>query len=229
MKLNRFKVSANNFDPDIPVEQRKPNANYSWENITLTLDRGAGVYPNRASRDVIIHEYGHALDDEWGTIQDRPYSEGFADALVILMTHQATFGMDWSGRDTFLRKASDPITWEEVQEEPEGGPGDYKRGKVYSGFVWDLIAQFKTQFAIVPEPEAAAYQVAKQLILGAASSDPKDIPDAVRLSFLYDAQQFSGGPGAKSKHFDALAAAAKSRKLPVPPDPSDRTSGLLPH
>jgi hypothetical protein len=58
--------------------------------------------------------------------------------------------------------------------------------------------------------------VARHLILGAAVKNPKDIPDAVRLSFYVDALLYPNPNGGESLHYHHLRAAALSRQIPCP-------------
>ena len=174
--------------------------------------------PNTAYRDVVFHEYGHAVDDELGGILDGAYSEGFGDGLSILITHSPLVGTDFYGPGKNLRDARKVFLWPAVKDSEI-----HEAGQCYSGFCWELTQQLRKIY-----PEDRAFEVAKQLLMGAAVQNPKDIPDAVRLSFFVDAKLFPSIRAAdESLHAAQLRAAANSRQLPIPKDSSNLSSPSL--
>ena len=94
-------------------------------------------------------------------------------------------------------------------------PKRHEVDKFYGGFTWELIQRLISKLG----SEDTAYAAARQLVLGAATLNPKDTPDAVRLSFLVDRQ--NGSP-----FFSELAAAADSRRIPRPASPEDLDNPL---
>ena len=170
--------------------------------------------PNTAYRDVIYHEYGHAVDDELGGILDGAYSEGFGDCLSILITHSPLVGTDFYGPGQNLRDARKVYLWSKVKDSEI-----HEAGQAYSGFCWELTRQLQRTYG-----EAQAYEIATQLIMGAAAQNPKDIPDAVRLSFFLDGKLFPGSRAGESRHAAQLRAAAQSRQLPIPSDSNNLAS-----
>jgi hypothetical protein len=170
--------------------------------------------PNTAYRDVVYHEYGHAVDDELGGILDGAYSEGFGDCLSILITHVPTVGTDFYGPGKNLRDARKVFLWPKVKDSEI-----HEAGHAYSGFCWELTQQLQRVYG-----QEKAFDVCKQLILGAAAQNPKDIPDAVRLSFFLDEKLFPGSRAGESMHAAQLKAAARSRQLPIPTDASNLSS-----
>jgi len=177
------------------------NAFYDPTEHTLNFFRSAGGSncPNTAYCDVAFHEYGHGVDDQFDGILDGGLSEGFGDAMAILFTKDSIVGRDFFKKGEHLRNAKDVIKW------PPADPEVHEVGRIYAGFTWQLTQELKNQL----HSNAKAFAVAKELILGANALNPKDIPDAVRLSFVIDYQ--NGSP-----HFDELAAAADSRNIPRP-------------
>jgi hypothetical protein len=184
------------------------NAYYDTTEHSLNFFRGAGSKcPNSAYRDVIFHEYGHAVDDELGGVLDTAYSEGFGDSLAILLTHGSVVGRDFYGSGQNLRDASRLLYWPQVKD------GEvHEAGLAYAGFTWELTRLLARSYG----SEAQAFDVARHLILGAAAKNPKDIPDAVRLSFYLDALLYPNPRGGESLHFRHLQAAARSRYIPCP-------------
>jgi|GEM_PF-5658022 hypothetical protein len=161
---------------------------------------------NTAYAEVVFHEYGHAVDDQFGGIIDSAYSEGFGDALSILITRGSIVGHDFHGPMMHLRDGSEVVSW----PLPDG-TDPHKIGQAYAGFVWELTRELKKEFK---GNEDQAFAAARLLILRAAALNPRSIPDAVTWSFYVD--HHGGG-----KYFKALAAAADSRKLPRPGEPAE--------
>jgi hypothetical protein len=180
------------------------NAFFDPNEHTLNFFKAGDGCANTAYCDVACHEFGHAVDDQFGDILDGGYSEGFGDSLAILITRDSIIGRDFQGKGHHLRNATEIHTW------PPSDPEVHEVGKIYGGFAWELIQQLKSKLS----SEDSAIAAAKQLILGAAALNPKDTPDAVRLSFLVDQQN-------GSQFFNELAAAADSRKIPRPHSPGD--------
>jgi hypothetical protein len=201
------------------------NAFYDPNDNTVNFFRSAaGACPNTAYRDVVLHEYGHALDDEFGGIMDGAYSEGFGDALSILVTRSPIIGLDFHGPPNGtthknLRDATKVFNWPDVMNSEA-----HTAGQAYNGFTWELTRQLVTKYQGAMNPDDQAFEVAKQLVLGAGALNPLDIPEAVRLSFYVDAVLYPGPTGSQSTHFNELKAAAQSRKLPIPTDPLNLAS-----
>jgi hypothetical protein len=186
--------------------------NFFRSSTTTSEEKGC---PNTGYRDVVYHEYGHAVDDELGGILDGAYSEGFGDGLSILITHSPLVGTDFYGPGKNLRDARKVFLWPKVKDSEI-----HEAGQAYAGFCWELTQQLQRTYG-----QDRAFEVAKQLILGAAVQNPKDIPDAVRLSFFMDAKLYPGGrAGGTSLHAPQLRAAAQSRQLPIPSDSSNLSS-----
>jgi hypothetical protein len=186
--------------------------NAYWDGSALNFLRagrnasGRVVCVNTAYADVVMHEYGHGVDDAMGGILDRGYSEGFGDALAVIATRQPCVGRDIAGAGTCLRPATDVVSWPPADTDEE-----HQVGRRYAGFVWELITRLQAVY-----PPDTAFDVARQLVLGAAAANPANIPDAVRLSFVVDDDD--GDLTTCSPHFAILAAAADSRNIPRPGD-----------
>ena len=181
------------------------NAFFDPNERTLNFFKAGDGCANSAYCDVACHEFGHAVDDQFGDILDGGYSEGFGDSLAILITRDSVIGRDFQGKDNPpLRNGKDIVTW------PPQDTEVHQVGRIYGGFAWELTQQLTSKLG----SEDKGFAAAKQLILGAAALNPKDTPDAVRLSFLVDRQ--NGSP-----FFKELAAAADSRKIPRLESPGD--------
>jgi hypothetical protein len=165
---------------------------------------GSGHCVNSAYCDVACHEFGHGVDAEFGEILDAAYSEGFGDSLAILITQDSIVGRDFLGQGANLRNAADPIQWPDVKDNFD----PHVAGQPYACFTWDLIVQLKAKFG---GDEQKAYDTVKELTLGAAALNPRDVPDAVRLAFFVDHQN-------GAKFFDVMTKAADAHQIPRPSD-----------
>jgi hypothetical protein len=106
-----------------------------------------------------------------------------------------------------LRNAADRIQWPEVKDDFD----PHVAGQPYACFTWDLIVQLKAKFS---GDEKKAYDKVKELTLGAAALNPRDVPDAVRLVFFVGHQN-------GSKFFDEMAKSADAHGIPRPATPED--------
>lgn len=182
------------------------NAFWSSDDNSLNFFKSGGGCVNSAYCDVACHEFGHGVDAEFGDILDAAYSEGFGDSMTILITHDSIIGRDFLGSGMPLRDSAAIIKWPDVKDDFD----PHTAGQPYAGFTWELTRQLITKFG---GDEKKAFDAAKQLTLGAAALNPRDVPDAVRLVFFVDHQN-------GSKFFQELANAADSRQIPRPDTPT---------
>ncbi len=195
------------------------NAFYTPGSTNYFRKAAGASCPNTAYADVVSHEYGHAVDDQLTGIQDGGYSEGFGDALCLLITRQPgvgrnSFGPPPGDATKTLRDASSPTApkWPAVQN------GEvHQKGFCYSAFCWRLITKLKAKYA----NDTLAFAIAKRLVLGAGVLNPNSVPDAARLMFFVDKQAFPQPAPAKSKHYDLIKAAADEMQIPHPQNPFD--------
>jgi hypothetical protein len=179
--------------------------NAYWDGASINFYRAGGGCPNMAYADVVLHEYGHGIDSAKGGILDGGYSEGFGDAVALLVTRQPCVGRDFFGAGTCLRMATDAVTW------PSPSPEVHEVGRRYAGFVWDLVQQLKKTYA-----DDEAFSLATRLVMAASAANPASIPDAVQLSFVAD--DTDNNLATCSPHFREIAAAADLRHIPRPAD-----------
>ena len=182
------------------------NAFWNGDDNTLNFFKSGGGCVNGAYCDVACHEFGHGVDAEFGDILDAAYSEGFGDSMAILITHDSIIGRDFLGSGMPLRDSAAVINWPDVMNDFD----PHTAGQPYAGFTWELTRQLITKFG---GDQKKAFDATKELTLGAAALNPRDVPDAVRLVFFVDHQN-------GSKFFNELANAADSRQIPRPATPT---------
>ncbi len=175
--------------------------NAFWDGFALNFFRAGDGFPNTAYSSIVLHEYGDAVDGRLGGIRSRSYSEGFGDALSILILNDPVVGKDFFGKGKNLRDASKQVVKWTDGDVAEGKGEAHRVGEVYAGFVWELLQKL---------PRAT---VAK-MVLDVAEMNPRDIPDAIHLSLIADdtdGDLTNGTPNA-----GVIKAAAESRKIPLP-------------
>lgn len=175
------------------------------------------TFANFACRDVIIHEFGHGVDSQLWGILDGGYSEGFGDALVILMTGQSKIGRNYDTKGGVLRDADergDRQKWPPKPDpfDPGAPPEIHEVGQIYAGFVWDLLKLLRDKHK---GDDKQALEAAGRLVLTAAAANPKDIPDAVKLSFIADLDDDNDWRNGTECSVE-LARAAAGRNIPIP-------------
>jgi hypothetical protein len=91
--------------------------------------------------DVVFHEWGHGLDYNTGGVDDRAMSEGFGDAISLLMTDDSKIGIDFRPIDhkpvrdlSVLKKYPD-----DVVDEPHGD------GLIVGGAWYDMYVALKAK------------------------------------------------------------------------------------
>jgi hypothetical protein len=178
--------------------------NAFWNGSSINFYKEGTNCVNSAYSSVVLHEYGHGVDHWRGGIVDGGYSEGYGDAVAILVTRSACLGLDFLKDGKCLRDATEVVKW------PPANSEVHFVGKIYAGFTWELIQQLKGSGL----SEDEAYKIASQVILAAAAGNPSNIPDAVNLSFLADDDD--GNLGNSTPHCLQIKAAADSRTIPLP-------------
>ncbi len=186
------------------------DCNASWESLLnrISLRRaspasGPNKCVNRAYRDTIFHEFGHAVDFAFGEIQNKAYSEGFGDSLAVLMKDNSCYGENSRGPGTCLRSAIEPIM-------VLGTSGSiHDQGRAYSGFNWELLEQLSQTYS-----RQQALDITRRLALQVALANPTSIENAILLTFDIDDDDLDLTNG--TPHSRQITAAAKSRRIPVP-------------
>ncbi|HEX2127657.1 MAG TPA: M36 family metallopeptidase [Solirubrobacterales bacterium] len=146
------RVEVNSFTDD----------NSFFSPATRRMALGTGGVDDGEDADVIVHEYGHSVQDQavhfFGeTIQGAAMGEGFADYLAAVMSSQATGGnstfdpcmFEWDAtsytKNRCARRADKQITFRQAQKRCFGDP--HCTGEAWSGALWELRGLLATDEA----------------------------------------------------------------------------------
>jgi hypothetical protein len=137
------RVEVNSFTDD--------NSFFSPASRKMAL--GTGGVDDGEDADVIIHEFGHAVQDQsvhfFGeTIEGAAMGEGFADYLAAVMSSQVTGGnstydvcmFEWDAtsytKNTCARRTDKPTSLRQADKRCFGDP--HCTGQAWSGALWEL-------------------------------------------------------------------------------------------
>lgn len=165
------------FDQPITANVNHSQAcNAYWDGSTINFF-SAGEYKGKTCAntgliaDVVYHEWGHGLDENTGGIDDGALSEGFGDALSLLMTDDPKVGID------FMPLDHKPVRdMSEVKKFPEDVEDEvHADGLIIGGAWYDMYTSLKGKLG----KEKANQLFAKFLFKG--------IYQATKMSDVYDA------------------------------------------
>lgn len=115
---------------------------------TLAFGTGKKVLKNTAlSRDVILHEYGHAYTQEIYGMQTsyefRAMNEAFSDYFAATITNNPKIGEEAMRDRPYLRTVENNMVW------PKDMNGKYFHldGQVFSGALWDMRKELGSDVA----------------------------------------------------------------------------------
>jgi hypothetical protein len=180
------------------------NAFYTASSINFFQAGGVGGFEcnNTAEATIVMHEYGHFVDDVFGGITEGGLSEGWGDLLACFITAEPAVGPDFfAGDDAPLRTCDNDYKF------PPGGNDEvHNLGQAWAGFGWHA-----REGLIEALGESDGDALARALFLPSLPSNAADIPAAVREVFLRDDDD--GDITNLTPHWDILLAAAELHGL----------------
>jgi hypothetical protein len=177
------------------------NAYYSPGGRTINFFRSGGGCNNSAEASIVVHEYGHFLDDALGGISNGGLSEGWGDLLACFALGQAVVGGDLFQSGEGLRTCDNDYRY------PASGYDEvHNLGQAWAGFAWHARAGL---IAALGAEQGDA--LARALVMPSLVSNAPTIPAAVREVFLRDDDD--GDLSNKTPHWDILIAAADRHGL----------------
>jgi len=184
------------------------NAYYLNNSLTFFV-AGAGC-SNTAFSSVIVHEWGHGLDDRYGGISNEigdGLSEGWADLLAIYLLDDPNYGSGFYMTPGVPARSGNNTKMYGTQVDP------HDAGEVWMGFAWRYRENLR---AVYGTP--TAIQVSEDTVVASLVANAGNQADAVREVFLADDDDgnlLNGVP-----HYAQLSAAAIAKGMPYPQIPA---------
>jgi len=155
---------------------------------------------NSAEASIVMHEYGHFVDDMFGGITEGGLSEGWGDTVACFIRDNPVVGGDLFTDGTIIRTCDN-----DYQYPASGSDEVHALGQAWAGFTWHARAGLIAKYG----DEGKA--LAEELILPSLASNAADIPAAVREVFLRDDDD--GDMSNQTPDWDVLYAAAEQHSL----------------
>ena len=159
---------------------------------------------NTGYSSVVVHEWGHGLDDSFGGIARGQMQEGLADTVSLMMLNNPIIGDKFfkSRTPNYIRIGTNTKTWP-----PLGGV--HSQGEVWMGFCWDAKLELQTALG-----SAAGLAQMRKLFSGVFVPDPRTQQAAAREVALLDDNDGNLNNG--TPNCVALIKALTKRRIPNP-------------
>ncbi|MFA6003989.1 MAG: hypothetical protein WC881_07965 [Elusimicrobiota bacterium] len=207
--LKERNITHSRLDAPIPVRVNindDCNAYYTPSRPSLNFFKSSANCVNTAFDSVVMHEYGHFVDDMLGGIVDGGQSEGWGDIFSMYILNNPIVG------EGFLKNANGG------KDYVRHGENDYKynrydevhaQGQAWMGFGWKLRKAF-----IAAMGEAAGAALAEALVLPVIYAKASNIPATIAQVLLNDMDK-----DGKLPHEDTIRATARIHGIELPKAP----------
>ncbi|HAM35379.1 MAG TPA: hypothetical protein DEB40_10210 [Elusimicrobia bacterium] len=182
------------------------NAYYTPGYPSLNFFKSSDNCVNSSYDTVVMHEYGHFIDDMLGGIFNGGLSEGWGDIFSMFILNNPIIG------EGFLKIPQNGVDYIRTGENHyQYGEDDevHDQGQAWGGFAWKL-----RQALIASLGEAAGAALASTLIIPTMLAKARDIPAAMAQVLLSDMDANGNMP-----HEAAIRAAAKAHGVTLPRSP----------
>ena len=202
-------VTAKGLDVPIPVDaniDERCNAFYTPGNPSLNFFRSNADCANTAYDTVVMHEYGHFVDDMTGGSSDQGLGEGWGDIFSMYLLDYPVIG------EGFLKKPLDGIDYiRHGENNYQYKPWDkiHEQGQAWGGFAWKLRKSLIAQLG-----QAAGAAMAEALVLPVIYAKARDIPKAMAQVMLNDMDKDGHMP-----HEALIRATAQAHGITLKPAP----------
>jgi hypothetical protein len=194
-------ATASNVGPRVNIAS---TCNAYYTGNTINFYQAGGGCNNTAFSSVIVHEWGHGLDDRYGGIsQVQGLSEGWGDILGCYLTDSPILGSGFQTAGVGIRNGNNTRLYPPPSEV-------HQAGEVWLGFAWRL----RDRLAVTLGNRPAAIALTDDIVVGSIAADATDQPGAVREVFIADDDDgnlLNGTP-----HYAELEFAALAKNLPYP-------------
>jgi hypothetical protein len=193
-------------DQVVPTVNIASACNAYYVGNTINFYQAGGGCNNTAFSTVIAHEWGHGLDDRYGSLSNNEYdglSEGWGDILGCYLVDSPILGSGFQSPGVGIRNGNNSTTWPPPREV-------HAAGTVWLGFAWTL----RERLAVTLGNRNAAIAVSEDIVIGSITADAWDQPSAVREAFIADDDD--GNLLNSTPHYAELEFAAQQKHLPYP-------------
>ncbi|MFO1052144.1 MAG: hypothetical protein U1F36_08010 [Planctomycetota bacterium] len=202
--IGAIPTSRINIAAIVATTQIASSCNAYYTGNTVNFYAAGGTCNMTGFSSVVLHEWGHGLDDACGGIsQTDGLSEAWGDVMSIYRLNDPIVGRDFTTSGGFVRTALNTRTW------PVNSTDVHAQGETFMGWAWQvrngLIANYGTTLGTA---------LAEQIVVASILADAKNQPDAVREVFILDDNDGNLNNGVPD--YAVLEAACLSRTLPYP-------------
>lgn len=183
--------------------------NAFYLNNTVTFDRAVVGCANAAFSSIVVHEWGHGLDDRYGGVSNLlgdGLSEGWGDLLAMYLLDNPNYGSGLTTPGVVSRSGNNTKMYGTQV-------GVHDAGEVWMGFAWryreNLRAAFGTPIAL---------QVSEDTVVASIVANATNQAEAVLEVFLADDDDGNLQNGVP--HYAQLSAAAIAKGMPYPVMPA---------
>ena len=192
--------TADNVRPTVNIAS---SCNAYYTNNTVNFYAAGGTCNNTGFSTVVVHEWGHGLDDRYGGIsQTQGLSEGWGDIVGMYIVDNPIVGIAFQTNGGYVRNGMNSTLYPPPTEV-------HAAGEVWMGFAWrlreNLRAALGTQQAIA---------ISNDIVIGSIVANAVEQPGAVTQVFLADDNDGNLNNGVP--HYSQLSAAATAKNLPYP-------------
>ncbi|MCB9876612.1 MAG: M36 family metallopeptidase [Planctomycetes bacterium] len=198
-------TQLNTADAVAPTVNIGSTCNAYYTGNTINFYAAGGSCSNTAFSTVVVHEWGHGLDDRYGGISNQSgdgLSEGWGDIIGLYLVDSPVLGSGFSTAGVGIRDGNNSTMYGTQSEV-------HAAGEVWMGFAWRYRENLRANYGT-----PAAIAISDETVVGSIVANAFNQADAVREVFLADDDDGNLTNGVP--HFAELSAAAIAKGLPYP-------------
>lgn len=196
-------------DNVLPSVNQGNLCNAFYLNNTVNFDRSVVGCANAAFSSIVVHEWGHGLDDRYGGISNQlgdGLSEGWGDLLAMYLLDNPDYGSGLTLPGVVSRSGNNSKMYGTQV-------GVHDAGEVWMGFAWRYRENLRAAFGT-----PTALQVSTETVVASIVANATNQAEAVLEVFLADDDDGNLQNGVP--HYAQLSAAAIAKGMPYPVMPA---------